>query len=123
MLIFLKNPAKIVHRPRLGQQEALGLVAADLLDESILFFRLHPFSQRKDVHFLGNLDQTPHELAVGPIVVVQVLDELHVDLDQVKVVFIQAVQAGVARAKVIHPELKAQGVQVTHLFPQLDHVA
>lgn len=101
----LKNSAEVIHWPRLGQQEALRFVAADFLDEVILLLGLHPFHQRKDAHFLGHLDQALHQLAVGPVVVVQVLNELHVNLDQVKVIFIQVIQAGVARTVTCSPRI------------------
>ena len=100
-----------IQRFRPPVQETLAQLTADIPQELPLFRRFDSFRQGMDLHAVRDVDHRFDDLPVQASAGIQILNQRHVELDQVDFKAAENVQRGIAAAEIVDPEL------VSH-FPQ-----
>ena len=106
----------IVEGLRLAEVVALNLVAADLLEEEVLVLGLDPFRHCSRTQVLCHRHKARYYYFR---LVREVAEELHVNLDRVKVEIFQDIERRVPGPEIVHPDRIAQGLELVHIFPDL----
>src|SRR5690606_20872200 len=109
-----QHPLELLRRHGPAEQIALELMAAALLQGSLLFRALHTLGQYRQAHALGQ--QYDHLRNLGAVAVLQyAVHEALVDLQLIQRQPIQIVQRGVAGAEVVQREADAVLLELLHL--------
>ena len=104
----------VVQGVGLVEQITLDLVAAELLHEIEMLDGLHALDEGVDAELLGHLDDLGDDdvvLAAGA----EIAHELHVQLDEVEIHFLQKIERGILAAEIVQPDLKALLMEALHL--------
>ena len=100
--------------------EPLLQFASNGTDEFVLIRLFHTFGQGVDAEFPGHGDHCAHDRSVDAVVVVEVAQKVHIELDQVHIKLAEYVQRGIAAAEVVQPEpeaLVAGGLELVEKVP------
>ena len=75
-LLLCEGPA-FLHRHRFAEIVSLGVFNSDFFQEFVLFFRFHPFTERREIHPPGSLNNISHQ-RTGLWIMVQAPEEDHI---------------------------------------------
>ena len=97
---------------------SLCKLAADLLQESLVFRGFHPFGQGVDAQFSGDFHHRLHDPPVRAVVFIQIPQQVQIELDKVDIIPAEGIQRGVAAAEVVKPDAEAVSPETSDLFMQ-----
>lgn len=111
--LLLHQCLELLDRQRTGEEIALGVVAAHLPQAFHLCLGFHTLRHGAQVHPFGQLHHKAHQAHFAGLGRLG-LDELHIQLQNIKAHMAEHVQRGIAAAEIIHFDHKAPATQFVH---------
>ena len=85
----------------------------------MLVFRFDTFRQGFDAHSPGNGDHGSDDFPVDAVAIIKMLDQGHIEFDQIHVEAAENIEGGLPAAEIVKPELVAHVAHGAQLFLEI----